>query len=131
MSVEWSLYPASLGHHPALFWHFARAYFVRIGDRLRLALPCRQTSQKNDVRARSRRFPLRVVKILILSARMTISAAHALYAASCPLPSLPVWFLLDTEEYVMKSSSPLPCLHNDMGELRNVGFAHRGAEVGA
>jgi hypothetical protein len=107
MPIEWSPYPASLGHHPTLFWHFARAYFRRVAEQLRMALPCRKVSKKSDIRARPQRFLLTMGRVLLLTARMVCGAAHAFDAVGCQAPCLAAWWAMDAgaEEYVMEPSS--------------------------
>jgi hypothetical protein len=97
MPIEWSPYPASLGHHPALFWHFARAYFRRIADRLRMALPYRQVSEKSEVRTRSQGFLLTMGRVVFLTARMACSATHVFSGMSGQVPCLTAWWTMDAE----------------------------------
>jgi hypothetical protein len=106
MPIEWSPYPASLGHHPTLFLHFARAYYRRIADRLRVALPCRQVSNKSDVKARSQGF-LTVGRVLLLTARMACSATYVFSGMSGQVPCLASWWTMDAgaQQYVVEPSS--------------------------
>lgn len=110
MPIEWSPYPASLGHHPTLFWHFARAYFRRIANWLRVTLPCRQVSEKSDVRARSRGSLLAIGRVLLLTARMGCTAIHVFSGRSSQVPCLATRWAMDAgaQQYVMEPSSLNP-----------------------